>query len=249
MGILEILKGEQPGPIRMIMNYENTGQFGEYATEFALTNNNLKGKLKVLRNIYVPNKDKTTEIDLLMIHEKGIFVFESKNYSGWIFGSIDQQNWTQSLPSKKKHSFFNPVIQNQVHIKALASYLNKPIDTFHSYIVFSERCELKRVPENTDTVTIVRRPKMLSHLRKQLEQRSVVFSEDQMNELINALVPLTNKSEIEKLEHINNVKAVQTGTICPFCRSPLIKRASKNGEFWGCSNYPRCKYTKRIAKK
>lgn len=40
-------------------------------------------------------------IDLLMIHEKGIFVFESKNYSGWIFGSADQLNWTQSLQNGK----------------------------------------------------------------------------------------------------------------------------------------------------
>ena len=96
MGLWEIIKGEQPGIITTLMNYENTGQFGEFATEFALTNDNLDGELVVLKNLYVPLQGKTTEIDLLMIHEKGIFVFESKNYSGWIFGSSDQLNWTQS---------------------------------------------------------------------------------------------------------------------------------------------------------
>ena len=44
-----------------------------------------------------------------MIHEKGIFVFESKNYSGWIFGSADQLNWTQSLQNGEKHHFYNPI--------------------------------------------------------------------------------------------------------------------------------------------
>ena len=105
MGLWEIIKGEQPGIIKTLLNYENAGQFGEFATEYALTNKNLDGELVVLKNIYVPTQGKTTEIDLLMIHEKGIFVFESKNYSGWIFGSADQLNWTQSLQNGDKNKF------------------------------------------------------------------------------------------------------------------------------------------------
>ena len=101
MGLFEILKGEQPGFIKTLLNDENAGQFGEFSTEYALTNHNLPGELVVLKNVYVPYQGRTSEIDLLMIHEKGIFVFESKNYSGWIFGSADQLNWTQSLQNGK----------------------------------------------------------------------------------------------------------------------------------------------------
>ena len=101
MGLFEILKGEQPGFIKTLLNDENAGQFGEFSTEYALTNHNLPGKLVVLKNVYVPYQGRTSEIDLLMIHEKGIFVFESKNYSGWIFGCADQLNWTQSLQNGK----------------------------------------------------------------------------------------------------------------------------------------------------
>ena len=101
MGLFEILKGEQPGFIKTLLNYENAGQFGEFSTEYALTNHHLPGELVVLKNVYVPYQGRTSEIDLLMIHEKGIFVFESKNYSGWIFGSADQLNWTQSLQNGK----------------------------------------------------------------------------------------------------------------------------------------------------
>lgn len=108
MGLWEIIKGEQPGLIKTLLNYENKGQFGEFATEYALTNNNLQGELIVLKNIYLPTEGKTTEIDLLMIHEKGVFVFESKNYSGWIFGSADQLNWTQACLMAIKTGFITP---------------------------------------------------------------------------------------------------------------------------------------------
>ena len=67
--------------------------------------NNLDGYAKTVHNVYVPHKGRTSELDVLMVHEKGIFVFESKNYSGWIFGAADQQKWTQCLPNGEKKSF------------------------------------------------------------------------------------------------------------------------------------------------
>lgn len=206
MGLWEIIKGEQPGFIKSILNYENLGQFGEFSTEYALTNDNLEGELVVLKNIYVPYRDKTSEIDLLMIHEKGIFVFESKNYSGWIFGNASQLNWTQSLQNGEKHHFYNPIRQNQTHIKALSEYLNMPISSFTSYIVFSERCSLKSVPEDTDQVIIVRRPNMLKKLRAQLRSSVNLYSSAEMLQLVQKLQPLTNKCEAEKQQHIDDIK-------------------------------------------
>lgn len=241
MGLWEIIKGEQPGLIKSILNYKNVGQFGEFSTEFALTNGNLDGGLVVLKNIYVPYRGKTSEIDLLMIHEKGIFVFESKNYSGWIFGSTDQLNWTQSLQNGEKHRFYNPIRQNQTHIKALAEYLNMPTSSFTSYIVFSERCSLKSVPEDTDQVVIVRRPDMLKKLRSQLRSSVNMYSPEEMLQLVQKLQPLTNKSEAEKQQHIEDVKEK-----CPFCGSELVLRRGKYGQFWGCSTYPKCKFTRPI---
>ena len=239
MGLWEIIKGEQPGIIKSIINYENVGQFGEYITEFALTNNNIKGKFFVLKNIYVPYKDKTTEIDLIMIHEKGIFVFESKNYSGWIFGKEDQINWTQSLENKQKNKFYNPILQNKTHIKALAAYLELEESEFISYIVFSERCELKKVPENTESIVIVKRPNMLKLLRPQLETLNVKYDEEKLNEIREKLEKGTNKTEEEKQQHVDTIK-----TKCPFCGSELVLRKGKYGAFWGCSTYPKCKYTR-----
>lgn len=241
MGFWEIIKGEQPDIIKSILNYENLGQFGEFSTEYALTNDNLEGKLIVLKNIYVPYQDKTSEIDLLMIHEKGIFVFESKNFSGWIFGSANQLNWTQSLQNGEKHHFYNPIRQNQTHIKALSEYLNMPISSFTSYIVFSERCSLKSVPEDTEQVIIVRRPNMLKKLRTQLRSSVNLYSPEKILQLAQKLQPLTNKSEAEKQQHIDNIKEK-----CPFCGSELVLRQGKYGQFWGCSTYPKCKFTRPL---
>lgn len=239
MGLWEIIKGEQPGIIKTLLNYENAGQFGEFATEYALTNKNLDGELVVLKNIYVPTQGKTTEIDLLMIHEKGIFVFESKNYSGWIFGSADQLNWTQSLQNGDKNKFYNPIRQNRTHIKALAAFLEKPVSEFVSYIVFSERCTLKIVPADTSDVIIVRRPDMLKKLKATLKTTPTKYTFNDIQDIAKKLQPLTNKDDAEKQQHIINIQ-----NKCPFCGGELTLRNGKYGRFWGCSNYPKCKFTR-----
>lgn len=239
MGLWEIIKGEQPGIITTLLNYENRGQFGEFSTEYALTNDNLDGELVVLKNVYIPAKGKTTEIDLLMIHEKGIFVFESKNYSGWIFGSADQLNWTQTLQNGDKNKFYNPIRQNRTHIRALAEFLEKPVSEFVSYIVFSERCTLKSVPHDTADVIIVRRPNMLKKLRAALKCTPTKYTHDEIQAMASKLRPLTNKDAAEKQQHVENLR-----TKCPFCGSDLVLRSGKYGQFWGCSTYPKCKFTR-----
>lgn len=239
MGLLAILKGEQPGPLCTLLHYKDAGQFGEFAIEFALTNHNLPGDFVVLKNLYIPHGGRTSEIDLLLLHEKGIFVFESKNYSGWIFGTEEQIHWTQCLPNGEKFPFYNPVRQNQNHIKALARYLGLPVSEFTSYIVFSERCRLKKVPRSTEDVVIVRRPQMLKLLRRTLRHSRPVYSSRELRDIADLLRPLTRTSKAEKQEHIENIK-----TKCPLCGSDLVLRNGKYGWFWGCSAYPRCRFTR-----
>ena len=138
---------------------------------------------------------------------------------------------------------YNPIKQNRTHIKALAEYLGKPASEFMSYIVFSERCTLKKVPPDTSDVIIVRRPHMLNRLRSQLNGMSVKYTHDEIVAMKDKLTNLTNKSTAEKKQHIENIK-----TKCPFCGSELVKRNGKYGMFWGCSAYPKCKFTRPIDK-
>ena len=174
-----------------------------------------------------------------MIHEKGIFVFESKNYSRWIFGSEEQSHWTQGLPNGQKFPFYNPGRQNWNHIKALARYLDKPVSEFTSYIVFSERCRLKKISRSTEDTVIVRRPQMLKQLRRTLRHSETVYSPHEVREIADLLRPLTRISKTEKQQHIQNIK-----TKCPLCGSDLVLRNGKYGWFWGCTAYPRCRFTR-----
>ena len=240
MGLFEVLIGEEPGIINRIINYENKGQFGEYLTDYALSNDNIDGMFVLLKNVYVPRQNTSAEIDLLIIHEKGIFVFESKNYGGWIFGNREQLNWTQCFQGGKKYHFYNPIRQNDTHIKALARFLNQPASAFVSYIIFSERCELKNVPPNTEDVVIVRRPEMLKDLRCRLNDLPVIYSFAEIEAMASSLRRHTRKSDAEKAQHVEDVK-----TKCPFCGSDLVLREGKYGPFWGCSTYPKCRFTRK----
>lgn len=126
----------------------NTGRYGEYLTYKYLKKFETNGA-KFLFNIYIPKENgETTEIDVLMICKKGLFVFESKNYSGWVFGSENQKNWYQILPAGRgrshKENFYNPIMQNRSHIKHLKAFLGEQVP-MRSIIVFSDRCKLKNV--------------------------------------------------------------------------------------------------------
>ena len=103
------------------------GKIGEAYTAPELKLLNLLGrKGKVLRNVYIPkDNNETSEVDVLFITQKGIFVIESKNYSGWIFGSENQYKWTMMLPNKETHSFYNPIKQNQTEVEAVYQKLKK----------------------------------------------------------------------------------------------------------------------------
>ena len=179
---------------------EQIGKEGEYLIQNVLKN--ISGYSYYLSNIYVPYRGKTSEIDVLLIHEKGIFVIESKNYSGWIFGNESYTNWTQCLKGGNKNQFYNPISQNKTHINALSNYLRLNRDCFVSYIVFSERCELKAIPANYN---IMKRNELLHYLSNDLNSREILFSNEQILNICKELYPLTQVTEQQKQEHIAKI--------------------------------------------
>lgn len=211
MSIIKWIMGEEPSLFEkakfLIKNDQDKGAYGEWLTEYLFGNNNIKGYSKSLHNIYIPYRGKTSEIDVLLVHEKGIFVIESKNYSGWIFGSVEQANWTQCLPNKDKNKFYNPIKQNRTHINALSQFLEIDKNKMTSFIVFSERCELKKVPDDTEEFIILRRQFLLKRVRQELEKREKILSKEEIDEIILKLIPLTNVSDEVKQKHIEEIKA------------------------------------------
>ena len=95
------------------------GYFGEYKV-FEKLFFEVPGCCKFLMNLRIPTRNgKTTEIDFLMVHETGIYVFEIKHYKGDIYGKDDELAWTQYFRTARNSRFNNPVRQNDYHIRAL----------------------------------------------------------------------------------------------------------------------------------
>jgi len=261
--------GEEPGLIDQWLHSDDTGHFGEYLIDYAL--NSLPGYSQKLCNIYIPYKGRTSEIDVVMLHETGIYVFESKNYSGWIFGDENGQYWTQCLNPKTKNRFYNPILQNKTHIKALTEYLHlsEPLSPI-SYVVFSQRCEFKKVCERSKNTIVVKRPDMLKALRKEIKNRPSIITKEQIDQIYETLLPLVDISTEEKEKHIENIqkyKEIKETTIpipekiskqnmsilCPKCGAPMVLRTATKGDnkgkqFYGCSNFPKCREIINIAK-
>ena len=199
MGLIKNLLSEEPGLIEktafLIKNKGNTGAYGEYLTKYLFSSVRINGYHKELNNIYIPYKNGTSEIDILVLHEKGIFVLESKNYSGWIFGNEKQKNWTQVLTKNKKEYFYNPLIQNRTHINALSNYLKIKKTEMKSIIVFSDRCELKKIPENTEEHIITKRNNLIDYIRKETTYGEIVFTREEIEKMYIKLFLLSNVSE------------------------------------------------------
>ena len=181
------------------------GLSGEYLTYKELTR--LAGNKKFLFNCYLPKDDGTTsEMDLILLHSSGIYVLESKNYSGWIFGTETKRLWTQTFRNGGKEKFYNPTMQNGTHIKWLMHSLpDIDKEIFYSIIVFSERCELKDITLTTNQHMIVKRNYLLQAFAKTIENN--VLSDDAIESIYQKLYPFTQVSEAVRLAHIEQIRA------------------------------------------
>jgi len=183
----------------------NSGNYGEFLTFTYLEK--LDGYHQLMTNLYLPKKDgSTTEIDLLMLSPTGIYVFESKNYSGWIFGDEKSKSWTQSLQNKQKNRFFNPVWQNKGHINALklATELDNP-DLYKSYIIFSERCELKKVNITSPNVKVMKRNALIKTIKEDMENSFNFLTIEEVDQLYFKLQRYAHADQTIKKAHIDNV--------------------------------------------
>lgn len=124
-------------------------------------------------DLYLPRPDGkgTTQIDHVVVSPFGIFVIETKNYRGWIFGGEKQRQWTQQI-YRRKEKFQNPLHQNLLHIRALMDFLHLPETGFHSVIFFIGDAEFKTpMPGNV----------LVKGLRPWIENhRSTILDPDQV---------------------------------------------------------------------
>lgn len=97
-------------------------------------------------SIYCKRLDKETQIDLIMITDKEIYVIEAKNWVGHIEGTYNDSKWTGSSRARLLMTVFNPVDQNAIHIRTLrnalrCSGINPP--QFHNLVVVPDGTAIK----------------------------------------------------------------------------------------------------------
>nr|WP_319396328.1 NERD domain-containing protein [uncultured Desulfobacter sp.] len=199
----------------------------------------------LIRNVTLPTDDGSTQIDHVIISKYGIFVVETKNMKGWIFGGERQATWTQVI-FKTKTKFQNPLRQNYKHVKTLEGLLGLPADCFHSVIVFMGNCKFKTpMPAN-----VVFPLEYIGYVKSKLIHR---LEDEQVEQVVQAIelgrFDRSLKTHVDHARHVKKVVAEkQQANRCPKCGSPLVVRIVKKGpnagsQFLGCSGFPRCRYT------
>lgn len=107
-----------------------------------------KKKYHFIKNVILSTDGGTTQIDHIIVSVFGVFVAETKNMKGWIFGNESENTWTQKI-YKHSNKFQNPLRQNYKHVKTLQELLGLKDTQIHSLIVFSGDSTFKtEMPNN-----------------------------------------------------------------------------------------------------
>ena len=126
-------------PIIFIVMFFKTpvgkGIVGEFLVNLAINIRLDKKKYHLLKNVTLPTEDGTTQIDHIIVSQYGIFVIETKNMKGWIFGGEHQKTWTQKI-YKHSSKFQNPLHQNYKHTKTIETLLELETDKIFSIVTF-----------------------------------------------------------------------------------------------------------------
>lgn len=218
------------------------GFIGEKAVAVALSGLP-EEEYRILNDVMLRTGHGTTQIDHVVVSVYGIFVIETKNYKGWITGSEFGDYWTKNMYGKK-YTFRNPLKQNYAHVKALEEKTELSEDKFIPIVAFSSDSDIK-VKTNKPVVYIGQLKRVIK------EYKEIKFQESELDMIV-AKVQSENITEKEvRKEHVKQIKSrvsheqskVAAG-ICPRCGGQLVSRKGKNGAFIGCSNFPKCRYTK-----
>ena len=184
--------------------YFDRGLYGEFKFYTSLIKHISKDN--VLLNLYLPNiNTEFTEIDIVGITTKGVYVFEVKNYRGWIYGSENQQYWTQVFNKNSKFKFYNPVRQNYAHTKAIESFLEIDNDKIIPIISFSDQCRLKKIDIKENTI-IYNNHKALKFVRHLEKNRVDILTESEVSKYLELLSTRIHATKEVKEKHILDVE-------------------------------------------
>ncbi|HHQ4761638.1 NERD domain-containing protein [Aeromonas veronii] len=232
----------------------------------------------LLKDVTLPTPQGTTQIDHVIVSRFGLFVIETKNIKGWIFGNPAHKSWTQQL-YRRRHTFQNPLRQNYLHLMTLKSLLGLADHQLHSIIYFIGDCTFKTpMPDNvmnrgliryikskttqvltsaevTRVIDTIQRGRLAANWqthKQHVAQLKARHSEVPRPRLSVATMPVVN--QVVNAAPTITESLTQANPLCPRCGNPMVLRTAKRGDnrgnqFWGCSGYPKCREIKTLLNK
>lgn len=214
----------------------------------------------------------------MIVSRFGLFVIETKNIKGWIFGNPAHKSWTQQL-YRRRHTFQNPLRQNYLHLMTLKSLLGLADHQLHSIIYFIGDCTFKTpMPDNvmnrgliryikskttqvltpaevTRVIDTIQRGRLAANWqthKQHVTQLKARHSEVPRPRLSVAAMPVVN--QVVNAAPTITESLTQANPLCPRCGNPMVLRTAKRGDnrgnrFWGCSGYPKCREIKTLLNK
>jgi hypothetical protein len=163
-----------------------------------------KDTYHLIKNVTIPADGGTTQIDHIIVSRFGVFVVETKNLKGWIFGKEGDAYWTQKI-FRHSEKFQNPLRQNYKHTKTLGEILGIPDDKMRSVIVFTGDSTFKtEMPEN------VTRPG--GYIRYIRSKTTPVLTDSEVTQLISSIAEKRLVPGLEThLRHVKHVKDIKVG--------------------------------------
>lgn len=223
------------------------GAEGERRVNSTLSRNLDERDYILLEDLTLPTSHGTTQVDHIVLSRFGVFVIETKNMSGWIFGGKTQARWTQVM-RRHKSQFQNPLRQNYHHVKVVQDLLGIRLDQLENLVAFVGSAEPKtEMPPNV----FWNRRDLFNYISS---QKTVRFTEGEVRDFAQKLRSgaLEGNKETRRA-HVQHVREKATRketdlTKCPRCGSKMIERTNRKTAktFFGCSRYPKCRGTRQM---
>lgn len=243
------------------------GVIGEFKVNLATKISLDKAIYTLFKNVTLPTDDGTTQIDHIIVSKYGIFVVETKNMKGWIFGSAQQKSWTQKI-YRHSSTFQNPLFQNYKHTQTLQAALELDKDKVFSVIVFVGGSTFKTaMPENV--VNSAR-----GYIQFVKNKRQPILTDSEVlavcEKIKSGRLKPSIRTHVNHVKHVNEIVAAKTvvaasvavsmssheiqrdDNSCSKCGKPMVLRTTRKGDnagkqFLGCSDFPRCRVVKQLA--
>jgi len=213
----------------------------------------------IMNDVVFQTGESTTQIDHIVVSKYGVFSIETKNYRGDIYGDDDREKWTQIIVTEvrykrkwwktytyvTKNQFYNPIKQSLGHsykIKSLLKdYKHLPLVPIVEFVGDA----------NLGNVKTGRKVIYAEQLLSVIEGYTTTYlSDTEIKKVISILQDNDVRDVVDNSTHVQNIQIAKmqkkdtiNSGICPKCGGRLIERNGRYGSFYGCSNYPKCRFT------